>query len=146
VKPSLPTALTTAAALLAAAAGGGADESLDADLPFLRMVLVVAAREYEQCAARRVAEIAGLTGLLARGASLPGCPVPAPEPVGGLLETDLRISALDARLDTLRGQLIGLQAWLEDDAGSADAAALREEITGHLYETARRHAATLSSR
>jgi hypothetical protein len=145
VKPGLPAVLRNAAALLAIPAAGGAEADLAAHLPFLRVVLTVAAREYDQCAARRVREIAALTGLLDRGAGLPGCPVPAPEPLGGLLETDLRISALDARLDTLRGQLIALQAWLEGEAGG-QATALLEDTTAHLHETARSNAATLSSR
>jgi hypothetical protein len=145
VKPSLPTALSTAAALLAHDASPGTEHDLADDLPFVRMVLVVAAREYEQCAARRVREIAALSSLLARGADLPGCPVPSPAPVGGLLEADLRISALDAQLDTVRGQLDALQAWLEGEV-TEGAAALRQEIFECLYETAKSHAATLSSR
>jgi hypothetical protein len=145
VKPGLPVVLSTAAALLASQAPDGQEADLATQLPALRMILAVAAREYDQCAARRVRELAAVGGLLARGATLPGCPVPAPEPLGGLAEADLRISALDARLDTLRGQLVILHAWLEDDAGE-QAAALRADITAHLYETAKSHAATLSSR
>jgi hypothetical protein len=53
VKPSLPTVLTTAAALLAHDPADGSEARLAGDLPFVRMVLIVAAREYEQCAARR---------------------------------------------------------------------------------------------
>jgi hypothetical protein len=158
VKPSLPIALNNAAALLGpeallpgpeGAAPAGADAPLAADLPFVRAVLIVAAKEYEQCAARRVREIAALSALLAKGAALPGCPVRAPEPPASLWEADLRISALDARLDALRSQLIDLQAWLEDDAAALSAAlpaALRREITAHLHQTASRDAATLSSR
>jgi hypothetical protein len=145
VKPSLPIVLNAAAALLAQDPAGASEARLASDLPFVRMVLVVAAREYEQCAARRVREIAALTDLLTTGASLPGCPLPAPEPVGGLLQVDLRISALDARLDTLRGQLLRLQEWLEGEV-TESAAALRQEIIGCLYEAASRHADTLSSR
>jgi hypothetical protein len=145
VKPSLPTVLNSAAALLAQDPASGIEVRLAGELPFVRMVLIVAAREYEQCAARRVREIAALSDLLARGAELPGCPLPAPEPVGGLLEADLRISALDSRLDTLRGQLVMLQAWLEGEVTKA-AAALRQETVECLYETAKSHAATLSSR
>jgi hypothetical protein len=143
VKPSLPTVLTTAAALLTTDAGG--EDRLAADVPFVRSVLLAGAREYEECAARRVTEIAALTGLLAKGAELPGCPVPAPEPIGGLLELDLRISALDARLDALRGQLTVLQAWLEGQVTDR-AAALRQQVIESLYETASRHAAILTYR
>jgi hypothetical protein len=144
VKPSLPAVLSNAATLLASQQPA-AQADLAAQAQFLGVVLRVAAKEYEQCAARRVREIAALTGLLTRGAHLPGCPVPAPEPPGGLLEADLRISALDARLDMLRGQLIGLQEWLEDD-DTEQAVAMLADITQHLYETAKSHAATLSSR
>jgi hypothetical protein len=145
MKPALPVVLNNVAALLADAAAAGEDTQLAADLPFMRAVVTVTAKEYEQGAARRVREIGALTALLAKGAGLPGCPVPAPEPPGSLLDADLRISALEARIDALLAQLIELQVWLEEQAGE-DAAALRREAARHLYETARANAAVLSTR
>jgi hypothetical protein len=126
-------------------AAGGSESQPALELPLVRGMLGAAAREYEQCAATRVTEIAALSDLLGTGAALPGSPCCPPETAGGLLETDLRISSLDARLDTLRAQLIELQSWLELEPGEA-AASLRREIVTHLYETARRNAAILTSR
>jgi hypothetical protein len=140
LKPPLPIVLNNAAAILA----HQDTAALAAELPFVRAVLIVTAKEYDQCAARRVREIGVLSGLLAKGAGLPGCPVPAPEPAGGLLDADLRITALDAWLDRLRAQVIDLQVWLEGQAGE-EAAALRLETIRHLHQTASSNAATLSS-
>jgi hypothetical protein len=143
VKPSLPTVLNLLASLMREPADGG-EAGLPLELPLVLSALATAGREYEQCASTRVTEIAGLSGVLGKGAALPGSPCSPPEPLGSLLDADLRISSLDARLDTLRAQLIELQVWLEQEPGEA-AAALRQEITAHLYQTARRNAAILTS-
>jgi hypothetical protein len=143
MKPSLPTVLNLVASLMREPSDGS-EAGSPLELPLVLSTLATAGREYEQCASTRVTEIAGLSGLLGKGATLPGSPCSPPEPAGGLFDADLRISCLDARLDTLRAQLIELQSWLEQEPGE-EAAALLREITAHLYETARRNAAILTS-
>jgi hypothetical protein len=143
MKPALPTVLNLLTSLIKQSSDG-TETGPPLDMPLVLSALATAGREYEQCAATRVTEIAALSGLLDRGAALPGSPCSRPEPEGGLFDADLRISALDARLDRLRAQVIELQSWLEQEPGE-DAAALRQEITARLYETAKRNAGILTS-
>lgn len=96
----------------------------------LRTALAVIARNADDAAAMRLEEIQQLSALLRDAA--PTCP---PE-IGGRLvaaadearsaERDIRVSALERRLDVLRVALIELQMWLETSSSSRAPALLAQ--------------------
>lgn len=87
-------------------------------------------RDWDEAASLRVSEIETLIALLRRGAELAPLGLQAT-----LLETseqahnsmrDLRVSALESTLDSLRNALIELQVWLEASADPQAVALLKE--------------------
>lgn len=121
--------------------------SIDPAVSFeLRMVagmLVVLAQDYDECASSRVEEIAVLTDLLCRGAELSEGRFAWSSTSTGEMPDDLRISALDARLDSLGRALVDLQAWLETEPGKP-AASLLKEVFEAEYAGAKRRALMVS--
>lgn len=91
-------------------------------------MLDMVAQEWDGAAARLVRENTAFRALLERAAALYGSPAPGGD------DTDLRISALTAENDRLRGLIIDLMARLEDDA-AAPAQALLADIWAVLAQT-----------
>ncbi len=91
-------------------------------------MLDMVAQEWDGAAARLVNENRAFRGLLERGASLYAGTAPGGD------DADLRISALTAENDRLRGLMTDLMAQLEDDTAAA-AQALLAEIWTVLAET-----------
>lgn len=88
-------------------------------------MLDMVAQEWDGAAARLVRENGQFRGLIDRGAALHA------GPAAGGDDVDLRISALTAENDRLRGLITDLMARLEDDA-DAPAQALLDDIWAAL--------------
>lgn len=91
-------------------------------------MLDMVAQEWDGAAARLVRENGAFRALLDRGAALYGTAAPGGD------DADLRISALTAENDRLRGLITDLMARLEDDA-SGPAQALLTDIWTALANT-----------
>jgi hypothetical protein len=115
----------------------------------LRMVAAMCfllLQDYERGPARRLEEIESITALLRRGAEL------APAALSSSLSKaiarsderagEMTMSALDERLDVVRGALIELQTWLEE-AGTPEADALLGDVWAELRAGVRRRATAL---
>ena len=91
------------------------------------------AEEFDRAVARLFEENEAVRALLQRGAAL-GAGIEAPDAPA---KPDLRVSALEAENDHLRGALIGLQAALETREDS-DARALDADIWAELGQSVER--------
>ncbi|OYU36841.1 hypothetical protein [Novosphingobium sp. PASSN1] len=91
-------------------------------------MLDMVAQEWDGAAARLVRENGAFRALLERGAALYAAPLP------GGNDADLRISALTAENDRLRGLITDLMERLEDDA-AGPAQALLADIWTALAQT-----------
>lgn len=91
-------------------------------------MLDMVAQEWDGAAARLVRENTAFRALVVRGADLYASPAPGGD------EADLRISALTAENDRLRGLITDLMARLEDDQ-AAPAQSLLADIWTALAQT-----------
>jgi hypothetical protein len=141
MKPTVPVALDAALREVKDMIKTETDARKRINLISLVTVLIVIRRDWDSAAASRVEDIEVMSNILKRGAEL------APEPLRQSLSEavsqaeqnrgDLRISALDATLDSLKAVLIDLQTWLESNE-SEEGQALLEEVYSFLMRRASR--------
>lgn len=122
----MPSVLPEAIQLLRGHADAAPGTQLASDLQAVVRGLLVISDQYDDCAARGAAEIATLSGLLARGIDLAPGQFAWEKDLGTETVEDLRISALEENMEVLRGRLIELQAWLEEAPGEESAGLLKE--------------------
>jgi hypothetical protein len=123
VKPDPAQSLIAAAMKLGELAAGESEAQRQADLGYAAMLAVQIAQDLDRGAVRRIEECDVLVGLIERGVELAPPALAASlraalDEAGTAGDTpeSLRLSALDARLDTLRRAFVELQAHLEDKA------------------------------
>jgi hypothetical protein len=138
------TALAAVVSELTRAQSLTTDPELVLTLKAAVSVIDTVAADVDDGVAWRLSEEDRLTGLLRRGAELLGAQAAARlraalDDLG--VPTDLRISALDDRLDVLLAELIDLHAWLEDnpsDAGTALVADIWAFLVDGLHRQVRK--------
>jgi len=125
--------------LLATFAQMTTDPWLSYEIARVEPMMELLAREYEEGASNRVQELRDISALLQRAAGLSAGRSSWTANIPSDLMADLRISALETRLDVLRNDLIEMQAWLEVQPDE-DAATLLRDVFAFEYEAAQRRA------
>jgi hypothetical protein len=141
MKPSVPIALDAALQEVKDMLKAETDSRKRINLISLITVLTVIRRDWDTAAASRVDDIECLTNIMKRGVKL--VPDPLRQKLSEVISqaeqnrADLRISALDATIESLEAVLIELQIWLESNA-SEEGLALIEDIYSFLRRRASR--------
>jgi hypothetical protein len=130
MRPNPPLVLQAALKTLEEVALGQTDEQVLARLHGVSTLLSILQREWDTCASNLLDGIARYGDIVRRGSLL--ADGDRRERLRRALDavadgsSDFRISALEIKLDQLRGAVIELQAWLEDEEGPTARALLAD--------------------
>jgi hypothetical protein len=137
MRPNVPAVLATTLRDLERFTKNETDPGKKRFFANLRVILSVIKQEWDDSVVGRISEIDALSGLLQRGAEIVAGPLRdllREEASKAIRDRDdLRISALDAAIDRLRGVLIELHASLESNS-EPQTEALAEDIWFFLEE------------
>jgi hypothetical protein len=141
MRPPVPQVVEAAVRDLHDLAGASEVPEIAGRLGTLALLLELLGQSWDTAAADRVAAIERYLDVVRRGADL------APAELAAALRAqettpwppaDLRISALEARLDELRTALIPLHAWLEDQTTTEARQVLADVWRAELEDVASR--------
>jgi hypothetical protein len=143
MKPDTPIVLAAALRELEEIAKNEANPIKNRFFSNLIFILNIIRRDWDNVVASRVEDITVLCDLLSRGSKI------TPESISqSIMDAvnqpnnagmNLRVSALETKLDRLRKALIELHAWLES-ASSPEARGLLRDVWSFLERSARRNA------
>jgi hypothetical protein len=141
MKPTVPVALDAVLREIKDMIKTESDAKKRVNMISMVTILTVIRRDWDGAAANRVEDIEKLFSILNRGAEI--APVHLSIPLNKAISEakqsyrDIRISTLEATLESLMTVLIDLQIWLETDT-SVEAKKLLEEIYSFLMKRASR--------